>query len=157
MFKTSKIKGRKFQKLKICEDTCFMIDLFTSNLKVVLVEDYGYNYIRRENSVTSKNKFRVEDFDCLKGLEYIKSIIKDTYPEFLQELEKQKIEVLVNMYVALLTKGTENEIKRYKDRIRKQIIIRNGQPINTLKNHVYMIKYLNHVYDWLICFKFKKK
>ena len=157
LFKTSKIKGREFQKLKICEDTCFMFDLFTCNLEVVLAEYYGYNYVRRGNSVTSKKRFRVEDFDYLKGLVYIKNIIKGTYPKYLEEVEKQRIEALVNMYISLLTEGTENEIRKYKDTIKKQIINRSGQSINTLKKHVYMIKYLNHVYDCLICFKCKKK
>lgn len=156
MFKTSKIKGRKFQKLKICEDTCFMIDLFASNLKVVLVQDYGYNYIRRENSVTSKNKFRVEDFDWLKGLEYINNNVKKICPWHCKDIETERGKVLLNMYILLLEKGTKREKLKYKKLIRNEII---NRPVSVregwIYKHFFMIKYMNFFYEIIICTKYK--
>ncbi len=122
MFKTCIIAGRTFQKLAICEDTCFMIDIIKNDFKVCLITEYGYNYLRRANSVTSSIKFKVEYFDYLKGLEYIKNGIKTICPWHCKDIEKVRCEVLINIYIVLLEKGTKYEKKKYKEKIRTEII-----------------------------------
>lgn len=154
MFKSSIIAGRKFKNLKICEDTCFIIDIIKDGFKVCLATEYGYNYLRRDNSVTSKVKFRIEDFDYLKGLEYIKKDLNIISPWRCENIEMQKCEVLINMYILLVGKGTKNEKKKYKKKIRREIIgtsIRGGWS----EKHLFMIKYMNCLYEILICTKYK--
>lgn len=153
LFKTSFVREQRFQKLKICEDTCFMIELFQKNSRVVLLNDYCYNYLRRRNSVTSKERFRVEDFDYIRGIEYIGEIVKSICPNNMQDLEDQKAEVLVNMYVALITRGTNTEIEQYRNDIRKQVLQYRGK---AMQKHVFMIKHMNMLYDFLIRAKYKR-
>ena len=155
LFKTSIIKKYKFKELKMCEDTCFMIELFKSNLKVGLIKDYCYNYIRRGNSVTSNLKFRVEDFDWLKGLEYIENDVKKICLDHCKDIEIQRYEVLVSIYILLLEKGTKYEKKKYKKKIRTEIINISVQVEGWLYKHLIMIKYMNCLYELLIYVKYK--
>lgn len=118
LFRIDILKERHFQNLKISEDTCFMMDIIKDNFKVCLITNYLYNYLRRDSSVTSNKRFRIEDFDWLKGMDYIKQQVKEICPNYIKDIEYRKAEILVNMYYLLIKKGTREEKLNYKRKIR---------------------------------------
>lgn len=156
LFKTSLLKDYKFQRIKMGEDTCCMMDVFLKTKKAVLIEYKGYNYLTRENSVTN-HASNEEIYDRVISINYITKIIEDTVCELKQKIHEEKARVLLDVYIQTLMSDDDNKKDVYLRKICKEIRrIKLGKlNINKKqKRNLFLIKYFENMFRIILQTKF---
>lgn len=125
LFDRDLIKNIKFdEKIKINEDKMFLFDAIMKSNRMVYEDVCLYNYIKRNNSATTK-KFSENRFDVLIVNEYIAEIIQKEYPKdelILLKQHKNEIMYLIRLVRELKLSRQEKKYNEYylkiKDRLK---------------------------------------
>lgn len=138
------------ENIHFCEDLIFVSDFLNYTQKVIYINEIGYNYRMRRNSVTI-NFFNKKNVSILGAYNYLLKHCKES-----EICDTLKIEYL--LYYYKLRKYID--IKKDKDFINNEVlneqnkIIKNNFDLKT-KIKLYIIKYFYYIYIFL--YKFKNK
>ena len=156
LFRTSLLRDYKFQRIKIGEDTCCMIDVFLKTKKAVLIEYKGYNYYMRENSAT--NHIRNKDiYDRLLSINYINSVINNNFPELATRMQEKKAKALFELYNQMFVSGEKEEKTLYLKKICKEIKKIKLWKLNInkkQKRNLFLIKYFENIFRFILQMRF---
>lgn len=88
LYRRDIIRNIQFKKMKIGEDTCFMLDVFGKVNKSVFLPYVGYNYLCREGAITKIQKFGDKDIDRIRIAAYFMEICYKSYPQYYNKAKE---------------------------------------------------------------------
>lgn len=102
IYRKSMIQKLSFRNMKIGEDTCFILDMFSIMNKIYLTTYVGYNYLAREGAVTKLKSFGEKDIDRLRIIAYYAELCKGNYQKYfnfaMNKLYRQAAVLLITLY-----------------------------------------------------------
>lgn len=109
LYKKTILKGLKFEKLKICEDLNFLIDLLKLNPKISIVNEYLYYYFQRETSSSHVDPVEMNKRK-LEAVKVLYSKIADLLPSNL--LKANKYHFYTSTICTYMRHGLKKELKK---------------------------------------------
>lgn len=146
IYKKEILKDITFQKLIVCEDTAFIIDLFQKNPKVLIVDDYLYKYVQRKTSAVHQfneakinNRINAYRIICEKVNNFVSK----------EELQAYKFHIYASIVNELLKNGQRKKIA---------YVIQNEfmKDLNIKDNYISAMK-LTHVKQFKIAYWFARR
>lgn len=105
----------------INEDKKFIFDAILNSKRNIFVDKCKYNYIKRDNSITS-SKFSLKNFDPLKVNEYIrKKTVNINFSDKENILKANEIITLIRLNRTLTFSKDKKKYKKELKKIRKEI------------------------------------
>ena len=132
LYKTVFFNNIKFPKGRIFEDAATTYKLMDKAEKISLVNQYLYNYMIRNNSISS-GKFNEKKMDLISSTKEMTDFVSQKYPDLQRACDRR----LMYAYLSTITQlAKSNEQKKYCD-LKKELmtyIKKNGRKVLADKN-----------------------
>ena len=132
LYKTVFFNNIKFPKGRIFEDAATTYKLMDKAEKISLVNQYLYNYMIRNNSISS-GKFNEKKMDLISSTKEMSDFVSQKYPDLQRACDRR----LMYAYLSTITQlAKSNEQKKYCD-LKKELmtyIKKNGRKVLADKN-----------------------
>jgi len=157
LYKIKLFENIKFPKVKKCEDFYIMYKLFYYSSNIVYDSTPLYHYCRRKGS-NSNNNIDDSYINASKSqVEFFKKHCEDIlYSAITMYAYANTIQY--NIYIVNNIKCSNNELKRLKRNVKKNIkyVIKNKHFLLIRKIQIIIFAYITHLYYILIRFKYKR-
>ena len=142
-----------FQRLKIGEDSCCMIDMILKANRTYLLNYNGYYYVNHDGGVTKSKSFNKNEYDRYRALKYIYEKVSFSFPNYGRDLCDSKMNKLVSVYQKNICFASDREKKELKRVLLKEFFNTHLNDKNMsirMKVHIILVRYFRLIYDLMI-------